>query len=348
MLEIDGARGSGSGTIVRTSVALAALLGRPLRLTRIRAARGKPGLRPQHLMAVRAVAELCGGELSGDEVGSLELYFRPGSRLRAGHFSWDIGTAGSTTMLALTVLPVAAFAPGPCRFRISGGLFQDFAPSAFHTQQVLLPTLRELGPEAFLEVVRPGYVPKGGGVIEVEVRPADAPWQPLHRPRPVNPPQRLWGIALSSHLRARRVSQRLAQACQRELEKHGLSADFEVRYDETAPQPGAALALFAAGEQGERLGADRAGAPGRRAEDIGREVAQMLISDLASGASVDRFLADQVILYAALARGESRFLIPSLTDHVQTNLWLVEEILGAKWKLTGNLLVVQGVGYRTG
>jgi RNA 3'-terminal phosphate cyclase (ATP) len=296
-------------------------------------------------MAVRAVAELCEGELSGAEVGSQEIVFHPGPRLRAGQFSWDIGTAGSTTMLALTVLPLLAFSPAPSRVRISGGLFQDFAPSAFHTQQVLLPTLGEMGLEAKLSVVRPGYVPRGGGEIELVARPAHPPLRPLQRPQPVNPPQKLWGVALSSHLRARRVSHRLAESCQRELARHGLSANFEVVYDDTARQPGAALAVFAAGKRGERLGADRAGAPGRRAEDIGRDVAQMLVADLSSGASVDRFLADQLILYAALARGETRYLIPSPTDHVQTNLWLVEEILGAKWELTGNLLRIEGIGF---
>jgi len=113
MLRIDGAAKSGSGTIVRTSVALAALLGEELFLYNIRAKREKSGLRPQHLRAVRAVAELSGGELDGAAVGSMELRFRPGRRLSGGEYVWDIGTAGSTTMLALTVLPVAASSRTP-------------------------------------------------------------------------------------------------------------------------------------------------------------------------------------------------------------------------------------------
>ncbi len=130
---------------MRTAVALAALLSEDLFLYNIRAKRDKPGLRPQHLRAVRAVAGLCGGSVDGAAVGSMELYFHPGKELRGGEHTWDIGTAGSTTMLALTVLPVAAFADRPSRFRVRGGLFQDFAPSAFHTQHVLLPTLKHMG-----------------------------------------------------------------------------------------------------------------------------------------------------------------------------------------------------------
>jgi len=341
---VDGGQKSGSGTIVRHAVALAALLGEPLHLFNIRAKRDKPGLRPQHLKAVEAVAELTGGELEGAKVGSSELWFRPGERGKGGSFVWDIGTAGSTTMLALTVLPVAAFAPGPVKFRVRGGLFQDFAPSAFHTQHVLLPALRAMGLQAHLEVCRPGYVPQGGGEIELEVRPVQGALQPVVR-RLSFEPARFWGIALSSHLRSRRVSERLAQSCQEVLAARGLRAEFQIVHDNRAVQAGAALALFAEDRNGIRLGADQAGAPGRSSESMGKAVAHMLLEDLATGATVDRHLADQLVLYAALAQGTSEFHIPRWTDHVEANLWLVQEILGAQWELEGNLLRVRGVGH---
>ncbi len=347
MLRVDGAAKSGSGTIVRTAVALAALLGEELHLTNIRAKRDKPGLRPQHLRAVRAVAELCGGELDGAAVGSRELHFKPGGRLSGGGYVWDIGTAGSTTMLALTVLPVAAFANKPSLFRIRGGLFQDFAPSAFHTQHVLLPALAEMGLEAELEVVRPGYVPKGGGILELKVKPLRGKLRPFVREELHGEP-RFWGIALSSHLRERKVPERMAKRCQAVLRRRGIEASFSILHDETAPQPGAALALFCEDAEGARLGADRAGAPRRSAEEIGETVARMLLEDLDSGATVDRHLADQLILYAALAEGESRYLIPEVTDHVESNLWLAEEILGAGWEIRGKLLVIRGIGYGRG
>jgi RNA 3'-terminal phosphate cyclase (ATP) len=347
MLRIDGAAKSGSGTIVRTAVALAALLGEELFLYNIRAKREKSGLRPQHLRAVRAVAELCGGELDGAAVGSMELRFRPGRRLSGGGYVWDIGTAGSTTMLALTVLPVAAFADKPSVFRIRGGLFQDFAPSAFYTQHVLLPALGEMGLAAELEIVRPGYVPKGGGIIELRVEPLPGRLRPLVRTE-LRGALRFWGISLSSHLRERKVSERMAKRCQTILRRRGIAAPFSILHDETASQPGAALALFAEDAHGARLGADRAGAPRRSAEEIGEAVARMLLEDLDSGATVDRHLADQLIPYAALAEGESRYLIPRVTDHVESNLWLVEEILGASWEIRGNTLAIRGIGYGRG
>jgi len=344
MLRVDGAQKSGSGTIVRTAVALAALLGEELEVFNVRAKRDKPGLRPQHLKAVEAVAELCRGRLSGASVGSRKLRLTPGGPPRGGKFTWDIGTAGSTTMLALCVLPVAAFANGPCVFRIKGGLFQDFAPSAFHTKYVLLPALRAMGLEAELEIIRPGYVPKGGGIIELKVEPLAGPFRPFRR-EALHGDLRFWGIALSSHLKGRKVSERMAKRCQEVLGRRGIQADFNVLYDETAVQPGAALALFVQDRNGCALGADRAGAPRRPAEEIGETTARILLEDLDSGATVDRHLADQLIPYAALAKGESEFLIPQVTDHVEANLWLVEELLGAKYELSGNRLHIEGIGY---
>src|SRR3990172_1936490 len=194
MLTIDGSQKSGSGTIVRCAVALAALLGEELSLTNIRARRDQPGLRPQHLQAVEAVAHLVGAEMDGARVGSSRLRFRPSGPIRGGMHLWDIGTAGSTTLLAMTLLPVAAFAREPCSFRLQGGLFQDFAPSAYHLQHVLLSLLEQLGLQAQIRIVRPGYVPKGGGIIEMEVQPMDGPLRALSLVHP-GKAERVWGAA---------------------------------------------------------------------------------------------------------------------------------------------------------
>lgn len=347
MWTVDGGQKSGSGTIVRTGVAISALLGQPIRIYNIRAKRDNPGLRPQHLKAVEAAAALVQAELEGAVVGSRELIFWPKASALGGEFFWDIGTAGSTTMLALTLLPVAAFAQKPCIFRIRGGLFQDFAPSAFHTQHVLLPALRGMGLDATLSILRPGYVPKGGGEIELSLRPLSGPLAPFRREE-LHKPLRFWGISLDSHLGERRVAERMAQRCQEELSRHGIAVEFRVEHDKSAIQPGAALALFAEDRGGARLGADQAGAPGRPAEAIGEYVARTLLEDLASGATVDRHLADQLVLYAALAKGESAYLLPQLTDHVEANLWLIETLLGVRWRLAGKRLSIQGIGYVSG
>lgn len=344
MLHLDGSSYSGSGTIVRFGVPLAALAGQALCLTHIRARRDPPGLRPQHLKAVQAVAQLCQGSLEGAAVGSQELLFQPGRLSQGGSFQWDIGTAGSTTMLAFALLPVAVFARGRHTFRLTGGLFQDFAPSAFHVQHALLPLLRRMGLKAALHILRPGYVPTGHGSLELYVEPEGGKLSPLRlleRHGELN----YWGLALSSHLEQRHVSQRMADACQQVLKRRGCKADIRILNDNTASQAGAALALFAEGP-GALLGADRAGARRRRAEAIGRFVAHVLLDDLDSGATVDTHLADQLVIFAALAPGISEFRIPRITDHVRTNIWLIETILGAEACVEENHLRIQGVGYK--
>ena len=347
MIHVDGAQKSGSGTIVRFAVGSAILLGEELHLTNIRAKREKPGLRPQHLKAIQALQQICRGSLDGGEIGAKEIRFKPGVEVKGGCYQWDIGTAGSTTLLAMTLLPAACFSTGAMSFKISGGLFQDFAPSAYHMQSVLFPMLSKMGITAKLSVIRPGYVPRGGGIIEVAVEPVRGKMKPLRLPNQGDTAQ-IEGIALSSHLEERRVSERMVETCSEVLRSKGYSAQIEIIHDSRALQRGAALAIYAKTSSGCIIGADRAGEPRRTSEDIGKYVARNLIEDLATGATVGRYLADQLIFYAALADGVSEYRIPKLTEHVETNLWLVESIMGARTEVNKNLVRIQGIGYYTG
>jgi len=344
VLEIDGSRYSGSGTIVRQAVALAALTNRPIRVVNVRVKRPNPGLRPQHVQVIEAIRQLVDGRTEGVQQGSGEFVFWPGQLQPRRRYVWDIGSAGSTVLLALAVLPVAAFSGVPLRAEIRGGLFQDFAPSFFHLRDVVLPVLRRMGFQVSVHMVRPGYVPQGGGILELEVEPVVGPLQPVRLER-AGTVQSITGIALASHLRERSVARRMAQAAQRVLERRGLKARIELVDDERAVQPGAALALFADLESGARLGADWAGAKGRSAEAIGERVAKDLLEDLDSGATVDRHAADQLIPFAALASGTSCYRVPKLTDHIQSNAWLVSKFLGAKVILDDAWVSVEGVGF---
>jgi len=344
LIEVDGSAHSGSGTLLRYAAALATLLGEPLHMTRIRAKRENPGLRPQHLQAIRACCSLSGGQLEGAEVGSPEIFYRPGKAVKGGNFRWDIGTAGSTTMLAFTLIPLALFAKRACRFSIQGGLFQDFAPSAFHMREVLIPILRRMGAEVRLEMLRPGYVPKGQGHLILEVKPLNGFLEPFIMNKQGNVKE-IWGISLASHLEKEKVAERMATHCQRLLGEQGYPARVEVLSDKAAPQRGAALFLRADTDTGCLLGADQAGKPGRRSEAIAEFVVGTLIEDLRTQATTDRHLADQLILFAALARGTTQFLIPSITEHVEANLWLVERILGTKFELRGKDLRLEGIGF---
>jgi RNA 3'-terminal phosphate cyclase (ATP) len=346
MLEIDGSRFSGSGTIVRQAVVFAALTGQAVRIVKARVRRPTPGLRPQHIRVVEAIRQGVGGQTAGVALGAQAFTFWPATSPREQQYLWDIGSAGSTTMLALAVLPVLAWGSTPVTVEIRGGVFQDFAPSVYHMQHVVLPLVRRLGLAATLTMERPGYVPRGGGILHLTVHPVRQGLQRLVLEEP-GTVERVWGIALASHLAARRVSHRMAEAARDALATAGYRADIEAREDTSARQPGAALAVFVDLAGGACLGADQAGAPRRRAEAIGRYVAQHLVEDLRTGATLGRYAADQVIPFAALAAGESRFRLPQMTEHVASNAWLAQAFLGAEVRTAGQVLSITGVGWPT-
>jgi RNA 3'-terminal phosphate cyclase (ATP) len=344
VLEIDGSRYSGSGTIVRQAIAFAALAGNAVRIVNVRARRPKPGLRRQHVQVVESIRQLVSGTSEGVTQGSREIVFRPGKPAREQHFTWDIGSAGSTTALAVAVLPVLAFGPSPVSVEVTGGIFQDFAPSFYHLEHVLLPLLQRMGIEVTMRMERPGYVPTGGGILHLQVTPLRKVLQPLVLDNPGSV-ERVWGIAISSRLKDQLVSDRMANAAKGVLASAGYKAEFRVLYDDAALQPGAGLAAFVDLSGGSRLGSDRAGAPGRRSEAIGKYVARQLLEDMRTGATLDCHAGDQIIPFVALASGKSRFRIPHVTEHIESSAWLSREFLGAEVETEGHELTVRGVAF---
>jgi RNA 3'-terminal phosphate cyclase (ATP) len=345
MIKIDGSTLSGSGTLIRYAVALATLKREPIHMINIRAKRPKPGLRPQHLVAVKACSVFSGGTVEGAVADSREIVYFPGKTLKGGDFHLDIGTAGSATMLAFTLIAPALFADTPSRFTIVGGLFQDFAPSFFHMQKVLVPLIKRMGADVNLIMEKPGYVPKGRGVMIAEVDPLKSSLKPLHMTHPGKVTE-IGGVALASHLSDRRVGRRMADSCNRALRTRFENCHIEVMEDSTAVQRGAALAVWARSEADCILGADQAGKPGRRSEAIADFVTRSLVEDLGSGACADRHAADQLILFAALADGKTEYTIPRVTEHVQANIWLVEKILGARAEVKGRKLKIRGIAHK--
>jgi RNA 3'-terminal phosphate cyclase (ATP) len=241
----------------------------------------------------------------------------------------------------LSVLPVACFATAPVRARITGGLFQDFAPSPFHMHHVLAPLVRSMGAETSLTVTRPGYVPGGGGIIEMNVVPNRKGLDSLglHAAGQVS---EVHGIALSSHLAERRVSERMASTCEEQIRGVGMSCAIDRVEDISAVHAGACLAIWAKSSTGSWFGADRAGKFGRSSEQIGHFVATTFVEDVHSGATVDRHLADQLVLFCALARGTSSYTVPRASAHLESNLWLVSQF-GVHAMVDGGHVQIQGL-----
>jgi RNA 3'-terminal phosphate cyclase (ATP) len=245
-------------------------------------------------------------------------------------------------MAAFTLIVPALFATGPSSFAITGGLFQDFAPSFFHMKEVLAPLLRKMGADVVLRMVKPGYVPEGRGELTMDVNPVDC-LKPM-RSTAQGTITKIHGIAISSHLKEQRVSHRMASRCKEALRRKGYSAEIDIMEDASAVQKGAALAIWAETDTGCILGADRAGRPGRSSESIADFVARSFVGDIESNACTDRHLADQLILFAAVAKGTTQFTVPAISEHVEANLWLVEKILGVQARVDANVITIEGAG----
>ena len=170
MIEIDGTFGEGGGQILRTSLSLAAITGQAVHFVNIRAKRRKPGLMRQHLACVKATTEITSGNVSGAELNSRELTFEPGT-IRGGDYRFVVGTAGSVTLIAQTVIPVLLRADAPSRVEIEGGTHVDQAPIFEFFDRVYLPALRKMGAEVTAKLERVGFYPAGGGKIVLEIQP---------------------------------------------------------------------------------------------------------------------------------------------------------------------------------
>lgn len=332
MLEIDGSRKSGSGTILRLSIALAAVVGEPLHLVNVRSGRSTPGLRPQHLEAVLTAAKMCGGRVDGAQLGSREIWFEPGN-VQGGVYTAEIGTAGSIPMVIMTILPMCSMLRKPLTIRISkGGTDVPHSPTINYLRHVLLPTLGRMGLTALVDVHRYGYYPKGLGDVTLTVAP-NTTWSPLRldeRGQVV----RIDGLSVCTFLEDRRVAERQATKAQELLRARGYHTEITSTYDFSNPlQKGSSLVLWATTSTGTIIGSDAIGEIRKTSETVGREAVRSLIHELDITATVDIHLADMLVPYLAQADGDSLYYVRHFSSHLDSNLWLAKTILGVDYSV---------------
>ena len=342
MLEIDGSQKSGSGTILRLSIALAAILGEALHIYNIRQRRGQPGLRPQHLESVLTASKLCNAEMKGATLGSRELWFKPDG-IVSGEIRAEIGTAGSIPMLLLTILPLCAYAKGAVSVQaVKGGTDVRHAPTLNYLKYVLFPMLEQMGLKASLTIRKYGYYPKGMGEVLLKVKPCFK-LNPIHLEE-FGTVEEINGISVCTFLEDRKVAERQATAANRYLEAQGYNAKIQVVNDKSNPlQKGSSLVLWAETNTGALLGGDAIGEIRKSSEVVGREAAENLFREIETQATVDIHLADMLVPYIALADGNSVYLTREITDHLDTNTWLAKKILGVNFQVTkaGNLYRIE-------
>jgi RNA 3'-terminal phosphate cyclase (ATP) len=322
---IDGA--GGGGQMLRNAVALSAVTGRPVQVVNVRGGRPRPGLRPQHQAGVRAVAEVCGAQLSGGEIGSREIAFVPGE-IEARHgVRVDVGTAGSVTLILQSVLPALAHAPEGSTLTLIGGTDVPFSPPFEYLQHVLRPALAQLGPVVELELVGRGFYPKGGGEVRARVMPAPIrPISWMERGRLTIIRGRSYSLGLPEH-----IAMRMRDSARRIVSSACPKVEIELEVTPQGHSTGCGIALWAETETGRALGASALGERGKPAERVGEEAGKALLRELRSGSAIDGHLADQLVVWLALAEGVSEFTTSRATDHLSNAIAVAEAVAGARF-----------------
>ncbi len=330
MLTIDGSYGEGGGQILRTALALSAVLERPVLIEKIRARRRNPGLQAQHLAGARALAEIAAAEVEGVAVGSVSLRFAP-ARIAAGEYRWDVGTAGAVSLVLQTILIPLALAPAASRISITGGTHVPWSPPFPYIEQVLLPVLEGMGLRASLTLKRWGFYPKGGGLVEGRVQPSSL--HPLilsRRGRPVE----IVGLSAVAGV-PMSVAERQRDRALSRLRPLETPCRIEICQVE-ARNPGTILFLLVQCE-GVRAGFSSLGERGKPAERVADEACDRVIAYLEGVGVADPYLADQLLLPMAIASGSSSLATTKVTEHLLTNCWVIEQFLPGRVRIDGGL-----------
>lgn len=333
MLQIDGSYGEGGGQILRTSLSLAAITGQPIRISRIRLGRKKPGLAIQHLTAVRAIATLTRAKLHGDAVGSTTLEFTPTCPTQAGSYTFDVaqttgaGSAGAIMLILQTILLPLALAKGDSRVTLKGGTYVPWSPPFPYIEQVYLPILKQMGVDAQVQLKAWGWYPQGNGEVQLQVTGNIASplggIQVLER----GTLQQVRGLAVVTELPSH-IPQRMASRAQNLLEQANLRASVQPKR-ERGIAPGAAIFLVAE-YQYSRAGFGALGSLGIPAERLAEMAVQELLDFHSTGSPIDQFLADQLLLPTALAKNASQYRVAEISTHLTTNAWAIAQFGLAK------------------
>jgi RNA 3'-terminal phosphate cyclase (ATP) len=341
-VQIDGSHGEGGGQILRTALALAAILRRPVEVNNIRGGRKRPGLGPQHLMAVRALGQITSANTRGAELRSRHLFFEP-RHIKPGRYTFDVGTAGSTSLVLQAVIPGLLIAKGPSQVTVTGGTHVPWSPCFHYLREVFSPSVQEMGAVVGLKIERWGWYPKGGGKIIASVLPAEG-FKVVRR----TARGKLLGIRVLSALSNLPLSigERQRDRVLKRLTAEGYDM-WQMELVE-APSPGTGTVAFIRGQfESGAVGFTSLGKRGKPAEKVADEACSHFLEFMATEAAVDTHLADQLVLYMALAEGRSTLITGAITTHLLTNIWVIEKFLPVQFDIdhkTGRVSV-EGVGF---
>ncbi len=322
-LYIDGSQGEGGGQVLRSSLGLALVTGRPVTVDRIRSRREKPGLMRQHLTAVNAAVAVCGGRATGADLGSRSITFEP-QPVRPAEYRFDVGGAGSATLVLQTVLPALLIADGPTTLILEGGTHNPWAPPFDFLEKAFLPLVSRMGPHVEIELERHGFYPAGGGRFRVHVQPAPVlrGFDLCERGEILECRARVLLANLPEHIARREIGTI--------IHKTGWRAERCEAVAVESAGPGNAVLLEVVSEHVAEV-FTAFGQHGVKAERVATDAARQANEYIAAGVPVGHCLADQLMLPLGISAwqgsGGSYRTLP-LSLHATTHIELLREFLG--------------------
>jgi RNA 3'-phosphate cyclase len=331
LIEIDGSYGEGGGQILRTALALSAILQKPFTIHHIRSKRKNPGLQAQHLEAAEALARITEAQTEGFKFGSQKITFIP-QKILPGDYQFEVRTAGSVSLLLQAVFLPLCLANEKSNLTLVGGTHVPWSPPFHCLSEVLLPTLKSMGVSAEATIEKWGFYPKGGGKIQLKINP-------VHEFKPIylfdrSPLKKIRGISAISNLPKHVADRQREQALKRIQRELKIDAEITILYD--VPSNGTGSFLFLLAEYEKTLaGFSSLGARGKPAEKVADEAVDFLKNYFSSEGCIDPHLADQLVPFMALAKGNSSFTTTRITEHLLTNLWVIQHFLDVTISIEG-------------
>jgi len=332
-LQIDGNYGEGGGQILRTTLSLSCLLGKPVEIFNIRKGRKIPGLQPQHLTSVNACKSISEAQVEGNKLQSLSLKFSP-KKIKGGDFTFNVAeekrSAGSTSLILQALFLPLSLAEQSSHITVLGGTHVPWSPPFDYLKEIFLPTVKNIGCQIDLRINKWGWYPKGGGEVHCMIHPGE-------KLTSVNLIERgkllsLTGISVVSNLPTS-IAERQKNQALKILKEKNFSPEIKIL---EAPSIGQSTFFFLKAEfENSVAGFGALGEIGKRAERVAEEACQEFLEFMQTKAGIDPHLADQLIPYLAWADGQSSFTVSRISKHLLTNIWVVQQFLPTKITVEG-------------
>ncbi len=328
MIIIDGSYGEGGGQILRSAIALSIITNKPIEINNIRAKRSIPGLRPQHLSTIKILAELSDAEVSNLSIGSTAIRFKP-KEIKKSYLKYDVGSAGSISLILQALIPAISLSNNYLEVELIGGTDVKWSPTIDYMRYIVKEAYNIIGIDFDLEVIKRGYYPKGNGIVRCIIKPAQLrSLELLSAPR-IEPKIISIVSMLPKHVAERQISAAITR-----LEKEGIkTSSYSLSIAQSA-SPGSSILIYATSAYGPFIGGDSIGEKGKSAESVGLEASERFIKPYINNASIDKHLADMIVLPLSLSNKPSRFITDELTLHLETNLHIIKSILGSNYSIS--------------